>query len=381
MSTLSQARMGDRLSVSESRGQSDLALSGLTRKYGESVAVDSLTLRINSGELIALLGPSGCGKSTTLRMIAGLIEPTSGDVLVGGRRITNVPAHKRNIGMLFQSYALFPHLTIADNIAFGLEMRSMDRAQRKEKVDDALALIKMSEYGKRYPSELSGGQQQRVALARAIVVEPALLLLDEPMGALDKHLREDMQMEIRRIQQRLGITTVMVTHDQDEAMTMADRIVIMRAGRIEQSGTPREVYRQPATAFVASFMGSSNIFSGEIVANKDGLARVEVPGGQIVVESGALAGHEITVSVRPEAVKLTAVRADERNALPLWENHVRGEVAQIRFRGQSTDITLRLANGKTFLAHLNEHSMMATALELHQEVVASWPRSEQWPLP
>ena len=218
---------------------SDLALSGLTKVFGTTAAVDRVTLRIAAGEMVALLGPSGCGKTTTLRMVAGLIEPTEGDVLIGGVRVNRTPVHRRNIGMLFQNYALFPHLSVVENVAFGLQMRGLGKSAIRPKVEAALALVQLSAFADRLPAALSGGQQQRVALARAIVIEPTLLLLDEPLGALDRNLRESMQVEIRQIQKRLGITAVMVTHDQEEALTMADRVVIMRDGRLEQVGHAR----------------------------------------------------------------------------------------------------------------------------------------------
>src|ERR1700761_10793 len=217
-----------------------LRLKELTKLFGTTRAVDRVSMTIEPGSMVALLGPSGCGKTTTLRMIAGLVEPSAGEILLDDRPITDVPVHRRNIGMLFQNYALFPHMSVAENIAFGLETRGIKGAAAKERVAAALQLVQLPEYGDRIPAQLSGGQQQRVALARALVVQPILLLLDEPLGALDKALRESMQVELRSLQRRLGITTVMVTHDQDEALTMADRIVIMRDGRIEQAGAPAE---------------------------------------------------------------------------------------------------------------------------------------------
>jgi putative spermidine/putrescine transport system ATP-binding protein len=217
-------------------------LSELTKVYGATRAVDRLSLSIAPGCMVALLGPSGCGKTTTLRMIAGLVEPNAGDIFIDDRRVTRVPVHRRNIGMLFQNYALFPHMTVAENIAFGLETRGVKGAAAAARVQGALQLVQLSGYSDRLPSQLSGGQQQRVALARALVVEPMLLLLDEPLGALDKNLRQSMQSELRGLQQRLGVTTVFVTHDQNEALTMADRIVIMRDGWVEQSGArPRSI--------------------------------------------------------------------------------------------------------------------------------------------
>ena len=254
-------------------------LKDLTKLFGATRAVDRVSLTIEPGSMVALLGPSGCGKTTTLRMIAGLAEPSAGEIFLDERSITRVPVHRRNIGMLFQNYALFPHMTVAENIAFGLETRGIKRAAAADRVAEALQLVQLPEYGDRMPAQLSGGQQQRVGLARALVVEPALLLLDEPLGALDKALRQSMQVELRALQQRLGVTTVMVTHDQDEALTMADRIVIMRDGRIEQVGAPAEVYQRPVSRFVAGFLGASNFLRGRVVERFNGTILVDVPQG------------------------------------------------------------------------------------------------------
>src|SRR5216684_2110905 len=257
----------------------EVRLERLSKEYNRAIAVDDVSLTIEPGNMIALLGPSGCGKTTCLRMIAGLIRPTSGDVFVNNAKMTNVPVHRRNIGMLFQNYALFPHLTVEQNIGFGLEMRGIAKADAAKKVADALNLVQLSSFGRRYPAQLSGGQQQRVALGRALVIEPAMLLLDEPLGALDKGLRESMQVELRALQRRLGVTTVMVTHDQDEALTMADRIVVMREGRLEQVGTATDIYQRPASRFVATFLGASNLFDGKVERGSGGEALVTTAAG------------------------------------------------------------------------------------------------------
>ena len=236
--------------------------------------------------MVALLGPSGCGKTTTLRMVAGLIEPSAGEIFLDDRPISRLPAHRRNIGMLFQNYALFPHMNVADNVAFGLEARGIARDARAARVAAALQLVQLGDYGMRMPAQLSGGQQQRVALARALVIQPTLLLLDEPLGALDKSLRQEMQVELRGLQRRLGITTVMVTHDQDEALTMADRIAIMRDGQLEQTGSPAEVYQRPASRFVASFLGAANFFHGRVDRVAEGSARIAADGGAMLTVGG-----------------------------------------------------------------------------------------------
>ena len=245
-------------------------LDSLTKRYEGKAAVDNVSLHIAPGSMVALLGPSGCGKTTCLRMIAGLVQPTVGEIYVNDRNITHIPVHRRNIGMLFQNYALFPHLSVAQNVAFGLQMRGVNAGDIGTRVNQALSLVQLAHMGERLPSQLSGGQQQRVALARALVIEPSMLLLDEPLGALDKGLRESMQVELRGLQQRLGLTTVMVTHDQDEALTMADTIVVMRDGKLEQVGSAAEIYQRPATEFVANFIGASNMFSGQVERSNAG---------------------------------------------------------------------------------------------------------------
>src|SRR5580704_1837462 len=280
-----------------------LRLAGLTKIFAGTRAVDRVSLRVEPGSMVALLGPSGCGKTTTLRMIAGLVEPNAGEIFLDDRPIGGVPVHRRNIGMLFQNFALFPHMNVAQNIAFGLETRKTARAAIGERVTEALQLVQLRGYEERMPSQLSGGQQQRVALARAIVVEPALLLLDEPLGALDKSLRQSMQVELRALQRRLGITTVMVTHDQDEALTMSDRIVIMRDGQIEQIGRPEEVYQRPDTRFTASFLGASNFFRGRVTGKANGALTVAVPNGPTLsIRTSREVGREVTVALRPEAI-------------------------------------------------------------------------------
>jgi len=240
-----------------------VTLTNIVKRFGSFTAVHPMSLQIPDGAFVSLLGPSGCGKTTTLRMIAGLLDPSSGDIEIAGRRINDVPIHKRNLGLVFQNYALFPHKTIAENVAFGLKFRGVSPVERDERVKRALDLVQLPDVGARYPGQLSGGQQQRIALARAIVIEPDVLLLDEPLSALDANLREDMRVELKRIQHRIGITTVFVTHDQAEALALSDQIVVMSNGRVEQIGAPEEVYTTPASEFVARFLGASNILEAE----------------------------------------------------------------------------------------------------------------------
>jgi putative spermidine/putrescine transport system ATP-binding protein len=243
-----------------------LLLDRLTKAYGEHLAVDALSLAVARGEFVSLLGPSGCGKTTTLQMIAGFVEPTAGAVTMNGRDLLAIPAAKRGLGIVFQNYALFPHMTVAENVAFGLEMRGIPRAERTQRVGEVLALVGLAGLFERHPAQLSGGQQQRVALARALVIRPDLLLLDEPLSNLDAKLREEMQVELRRIQRAVGITTVMVTHDQAEALALSDRVVVMQAGRIEQDAEPLAAYEHPATGFVCDFLGKANLFTIEAIA-------------------------------------------------------------------------------------------------------------------
>jgi putative spermidine/putrescine transport system ATP-binding protein len=316
-----------------------LSLEGLEKRYGLlPPAVASLSLQLRQGELLGLLGPSGCGKTTTLRMICGLVEATAGRILVGGRDVTALPSYRRDMGVVFQAYALFPHMTVAENVAFGLEMRKVPRAEAKERVMRALALVRLENLAARRPRELSGGQQQRVALARALVIEPSILLLDEPLSNLDAKLRDEMRNEIRDIQQRLGITAVFVTHDQVEAMAICDRIGVMNAGRLEQAGTPSEVYEHPATPFVADFVGRMNHLRGRWLAD----GRVEVCGRPIRAARPGAAGQAALVMVRPHRVLLEEAATAE-GALP---NVVEGTVQRTTFVGDLLSYEVALPGGE-----------------------------------
>jgi putative spermidine/putrescine transport system ATP-binding protein len=257
---------------------SAVSLTEIAKRFGETTAVYPMSLEIPEGSFVTLLGPSGCGKTTTLRMIAGLLDPSEGEIQIGGRLMNDVPIHKRNLGLVFQNYALFPHKTVAENVAFGLKHRNVPRPEIERRVEAALQLVQLPQLAGRYPKQLSGGQQQRIALARAVVVEPDVLLLDEPLSALDANLREDMRVELKRIQHSIGVTTIFVTHDQSEALAMSDLIVVMSAGRVEQVGAPEEVYKTPASEFVARFLGASNILSAEATAVGDQEITMEAPG-------------------------------------------------------------------------------------------------------
>jgi putative spermidine/putrescine transport system ATP-binding protein len=281
-----------------------LSLRALSKSYlaGQN-AVDSIDLEIEPGEFVSFLGPSGSGKTTTLMMIAGFAKPSSGEIAIGGRKIDSVEPYDRNIGMVFQNYALFPHMNVTDNVGFPLRMRHVPKAQAAKRVADALAMVGLADFSDRKPAELSGGQQQRVALARALVFEPDVVLLDEPLGALDKALREQMQIELKRIHRELGVTMVYVTHDQGEAMAMSDRIAVFNRGRIEQVGSPSEVYAKPQTRFVASFIGDSNLIDG--VVGRDGSVELAGFGPAAAIGSDLASGTRVDVLVRPEIIRLS----------------------------------------------------------------------------
>jgi spermidine/putrescine ABC transporter ATP-binding subunit len=306
-------------------------LKGVTLAYGPFVAVKDVDLAIAKGSFVTLLGPSGCGKTTILRSIAGLVSPTSGEIVVAGRRINDVPIYKRNIGLVFQNYALFPHKTVADNIAFGLKYRDVPRADIARKVKRALDMVRLPGVEKKLPSQLSGGQQQRIALARAIVIEPDVLLLDEPLSALDANLREEMRTELKIIQREVGITTIFVTHDQEEALSLSDRIVVMNHGLIEQNGTPEEVYRQPASRFVASFLGQSNLITGTIASAGTGKAMITLDNGATIeaaAPASARKGQKVTVILRAQRLEVG------RNAAA-GLNKLKGTIAATSYLGGS----------------------------------------------
>jgi spermidine/putrescine ABC transporter ATP-binding subunit len=305
-----------------------LALRGVSKSFGGTQVLQPLTLDVAEGELLALLGPSGCGKTTTLRVIAGFEAPDTGSVLIGGKDVTGLPPNKRALGMVFQSYSLFPHMTVAENIAFGLRMRGMKRAAQAEIVRSMLQTVRLEGYESRLVQQLSGGQQQRIALARALATEPSVLLLDEPLGALDKSLRERMQFELRDLQRRFAITSILVTHDQEEALTMSDRIAVMSAGVVVQVGRPTEVYERPRTRFVAEFLGTANIFDGTVAApcgpGAWHLSLAPQPNAAACVEQpGLVCGNPVTIAVRPERLELTDPAPDR----------LRATVRDVVFRG------------------------------------------------
>jgi putative spermidine/putrescine transport system ATP-binding protein len=318
-----------------------LQLTGIHKRFGETVAVEDFNLEAERGEFVSFLGPSGCGKTTTLRMIAGFEEPSAGQILVDGRDITYQPPNQRNVGMVFQSYALFPNMSVADNIGFGLRVRKRPGDQVRKRVEELLGLIHLEGRGTRFPYQLSGGQQQRVALARALAIEPQVLLLDEPLSALDAKIRVALRHEIRQIQRQLGITTVYVTHDQEEALSLSDRVVVMSEGRIEQIGTPFEIYNFPTTSFVASFVGTLNRFDARVVDAAAGRVAIddqEVRAAKAIGGGGATAA----IALRPESLSVGEGPADA--------NRLRGTIDDITFLGSIVRIRVRLPSGTTVAA-------------------------------
>ena len=311
-----------------------IELSGLTKRFHE-IAVDNIDLSVPSGEFFSLLGPSGCGKTTTLRLIAGFEQPTSGRILLDGVDVSGVPPHRRNVNTVFQSYALFPFLDVRENVAFGLRHQGVGKAEMKSRVDKALNLVAMTSFAKRRPGQLSGGQQQRVALARALVLNPAVLLLDEPLGALDAKLRRSLKVELKALQERVGITFLYVTHDQEEALTMSDRLAVMNAGRIVQIGTPREVYEDPADTYVADFLGAANLMEVEVVSV--GALRV----GNFALTSNRC--EQTTAGSAHAVIRPERVRIEEHGSA--GENRVPAMVERVVFLGASTQVLLRLAPG------------------------------------
>jgi putrescine transport system ATP-binding protein len=320
-----------------------VSFQNITKRFGDFVAVDDLSLDIFNREFFALLGASGCGKSTLLRMLAGFETPTSGQIILDGVDMTGIPPHKRPVNMMFQSYALFPHMTVGANIAFGLKQEGMAASEIDDRVAKMLKLVKLEQFAKRKPHQLSGGQRQRVALARSVAKRPKLLLLDEPLGALDKKLREETQFELMDLQQELGLTFIVVTHDQEEAMTMADRMAVMDKGRIVQVGTPAETYEAPNSKFIADFIGSVNLFEGEVTKAANG--KVEIAGkAGLVIEAGnagnAAKGNQVWFGIRPEKMRISSTKP--KNAAT---NAVEGEVWDIAYLGDMTTYHVKMADG------------------------------------
>lgn len=346
---------------------SNITLNKVTKRYGNLVTVDALDLEVKDGEFLAFLGPSGCGKTTTLRMIAGLAIPDGGSIRFGNREVTDLPPYMRNAGLVFQGYALFPHMTVADNVAFGLEMRKISRQQIKPRVMEALRIVRMDHLADRLPRQLSGGQQQRVALARAIVYQPDALLLDEPLSALDAKLRLEVRTELRKLQQDLGLTTIFVTHDQDEAISLADRIVVMSNGRIEQVGTPNGIYERPANLFVAEFIGGSNFLKGEL----DGADRFRLDTGQVIGFGHVGSGSNCsTVSIRPERIRLRSGSAG--SGTDATGHEIRATVENVIYRGNLTEIVVGAGDQRLTVHQQNGFDQSARTFSPGDAVVAEW---------
>ena len=357
--------MGERLQ----RNVEDLHLSNLTKKFGDVAAVDDLTLTIPAGSFFALLGASGCGKTTTLRMVAGLEDPTSGRIAIGEKDITALRAFQRPVNTVFQSYALFPHLDIFENVAFGLRRRGIKKVEPA--VNAMLELVELAPMARRKPTQLSGGQQQRVAVARALINEPDVLLLDEPLGALDLKLRRQMQIELKRIQTEVGTTFVHVTHDQEEAMTMADTIAVMNAGRIEQLGDPASIYELPHTVFVANFLGQSNLFAGTRVATNPGMVEVLANGVKFLVPTArnSAPGDEVIVGIRPE--KMTVLDIPDREKVPSGNNALEGRVVDVSYAGVSTQYLITLAWGQNITV-FEQNVVVGDRSSVGDQVLVHW---------
>jgi putative spermidine/putrescine transport system ATP-binding protein len=335
----------------------DIHLESVTKRFGDMTAVDDLTLSIPRGAFYALLGPSGCGKTTTLRMIGGFEDPTAGKVYLGGDEVTQLPPYKRDVNTVFQSYALFPHLSVEKNVSFGLERKKVARSDVQTRVNEALEMVQLGRYGKRKPTQLSGGQQQRVALARALVNRPKVLLLDEPLGALDLKLRQRMQIELKELQREVGITFVFVTHDQEEALTMSDRIAVFNNGAIEQVATPIELYERPATTFVAGFVGTSNLLEGEVAA-------------RVVGQPGVF-------SIRPEKITLRHAGEQTSRSPDADVCEAKGTVREVVYLGSATHSVVDLdAGGRLTVLQQNLESSVVTALAHRgEDVLLTWQRA------
>ncbi|MBN6884978.1 putative spermidine/putrescine transport system ATP-binding protein [Cytobacillus horneckiae] len=354
---------------------SDVEIKGATKQFGSNIVLDAIDLEVKQGELLTLLGPSGCGKSTTLNLIAGFLEADQGDVYIKGKKVTKVPPYKRDLGMVFQTYSLFPHMTVYENLNFGLKLRKISKAEQKEKIDRVLALVKMSGLEHRYPRELSGGQRQRVAIARALVVEPELLLLDEPLSNLDAKLRHELRLEIKRLQKEIGVTTIFVTHDQEEALSLSDRVVVMNAGKIEQISTPTSIYKHPKTEFVFQFIGKSNSFEGAVVAIDS--QKISVKAGEEIVvvdydniigeDRDISSGDEVKLYIRPENIHIASTR---ETSAPL-ELHP-ATITQMNYLGTSWEIDVSLI-GKWLQVLTNDYD---SSWREGREVFVGWNPSD-----
>ncbi|MCJ9670371.1 MULTISPECIES: ABC transporter ATP-binding protein [unclassified Neorhizobium] len=332
----------------------DIELSHCRKTYGDIDVLDDVSLQVKNGEFITVLGPSGCGKTTTLRVIGGFIIPDNGRVSIRGREVTNLPPYKRNIGVVFQNYALWPHMTVSEILSFGLRIRKLPREEIARRVDEALSMVQLTGLKDRYPRELSGGQQQRVAMARALAIDPEVIILDEPLSNLDRRLREELRIELKRLQRSLGVTMLFVTHDQEEALSMSDQVVVMQSGRIQQIADPRTVYERPANRFVAGFLGSANFLAGELVQNsRESRAEIKLGNGAVVTAhapSVKQVGEKVTVIVRPEWLVL------ERQGSGLPTNQLEGTVGDVIYEGSAIRYGIKLTHEPESPIFLQERS-------------------------
>jgi spermidine/putrescine transport system ATP-binding protein len=351
----------------DAASEGHIVVEGCTKRFEDVLAVNDVTLAIPGGEFFSMLGPSGCGKTTTLRMIAGFETPDEGRILLQGHDVTPVPPQRRNVNMVFQSYGLFPHMTVGENVAFGLKIRKLAREEIGRRVAEVIRTVRLAGLDDRRPGQLSGGQQQRVALARALVNRPAALLLDEPLGALDLQLRKEMQLELKQLQARTGTTFVYVTHDQEEAMTMSDRIAVMRGGVVEQLATPRELYARPATPFVAGFIGVSNLITVRVDRRQGGLVAMDLADGErlFAVDPGHV-GDEVQITVRPEWIKLADERVGDR------ESRVTGTVTDIVYLGSVTQLLVLLRTGERLTVHRLNDQVDHVDPRPGEQVVLRW---------
>src|SRR5689334_754292 len=381
-STTSARASAVRDGAREAVGLPAIELSGVVKEFqarGEVVtAVAGIDLDIREGEFFSLLGPSGCGKTTTMRMIAGFEEPTKGVIRLHGQDVTNVSPNKRDVNMVFQSYALFPHMNVFENVAFGLRRKAVAKPEITRRVGEMLDIVDLAGRSERRPRELSGGQQQRVALARALVNNPRALLLDEPLGALDLKLRQAMQVELKRIQREVGITFVYVTHDQGEALTMSDRIAVMNDGSIEHLGTPREIYEHPRTRFVAGFIGTSNLLSGTVARVEAGQAGIEVSSDERIIvpvhDPGPAPGSTLELTVRPEKIQLSTTRPADRGCV------LRGEVTEVVYLGTSTNFSVSTTTGADIVVFQQNSAAAGEAADRGDHVWLSWQPEHSYPI-
>ncbi|MFN8523906.1 MAG: ABC transporter ATP-binding protein [Chloroflexota bacterium] len=369
--TSGTARSSERRADDGGGRSAQIELRGLSRSYGATVALDNVSATVEPGEMLFVLGPSGAGKSTLLRIVGGYEQPDEGDLLFDGASVLRVPVHKRDIGMVFQSYALFPHMRVLDNVAFGLKMRGVGRAERVDRARWALSLVRLEGVEQRFPRQLSGGQQQRVALARALAYHPSLLLLDEPLSNLDRRLRDEMRVELRQLQQRLGVTTIVVTHDQEESLAMADRVLVLNRGQVQQVDSPSRLYHEPVNAFVAGFIGEMNLLSGTVVQSEEGRALVRV--GGVTIEGrdpGAVrAGERVLVGLRAERIQVGGSPA-----------RAEATVRHVSFLGASLLCIAELDGGEVLRAFVNDPTGRSP-VRLGERVALSWDQDAPFVVP